>query len=397
MSINITQSDIEQALLNEAFTLYYQPKVNFLTGKVSGAEALIRWQDPEGGFISPSQFIPIAEEMGLITKITEQILPIAINMIQSLKEKGYDIPIAVNMSPIDFYSDKILELMKGALSAGRITPKDLKVELTETAALESQEIITSRLHMLADMGFELVMDDFGTGYSSIDLLSQLPFSGLKVDQGVVSRMAGSSKNLNIINMIINMARTLRMHVVAEGIEDYQSYRFLAYAGCIEAQGYWISKPLSFDEFYDFIDRKPQYPCSHIGMIYHAHLNNVYFRKCVLDAVMYKKCNTVNVMSSVVLPDIHFDPKKTRFGQWYFGLGQELAHYPNFIAMEEPHQKMHALGKRLCTTDQYDNVPEMIKEFNAVFEQVNFYLHALEGELVDYDTCQEWACNTGDVS
>ena len=165
MSIDIRLEDLEQAIEDKAFTLYYQPKVNFLTGRVSGAEALVRWNHPDDGFISPDIFIPLAEQNGKITQVTLQVISLAIEGIQSLKEQGFNLTIAVNTSPVDFMSDHILNLLQKALDEKKIIPQDLKIELTETAAFENDETIISNLNLLTTMGFELVMDDFGTGYS----------------------------------------------------------------------------------------------------------------------------------------------------------------------------------------------------------------------------------------
>ena len=386
--MKIIKKDIEQGLSEHAFELYYQPKVSFLTGRVSGAEALVRWNDPEKGFIPPDMFIPLAEKTGLITDITAQLIPIAIDMVQNLKEQGADISVAVNASPMDFVSDQILNLLQAALDEGKITPQDLQIELTETATLENKDRIIKRLHNLSEMGLKLVMDDFGTGYSSIDMLSQLPFSALKVDQGVVQRMACSTKNLNIVNMIINMARTLRMHVVAEGIENQHAYRFLAYAGCLEAQGYWISKPLASDEFQNLVQGNPHYPYTHLGMIYHAHMNNVYFRKSVLDAVLYMNCGVAQEMGSVTRPDIEFEPEKTRMGVWYYGIGQELSGRESFKAIEAPHHEMHKIGQTLFTGNGGDT-GALILKLNEAFEQVNHALHLLEAELIAEEPCKKW--------
>ena len=378
--VNLTKLDIEQALTNQEFELHYQPKVSFLRGEISGAECLIRWNHPKHGFVSPELFIPLAEEADLITAITAQIVSMAIDAVVELKAEGFEGSLATNTSPLDFQTDTILSILKQALDQKKITPRDLQIELTETATLDNQEQIMSRLGEVTDLGFKLVMDDFGTGYSSIDLLSQLPFSALKVDQGVIGRMAGSTKNLNIVNMIINMARTLRMDVVAEGIEDRSAYQFLAYAGCLEAQGYWISKPLPLSEFKALINKRPRYPSSHSGMIYHAHMNNVYFRKSVLDAVLFSNSNIDLDMASVADPDIQFEPRKTRLGQWYFGIGQELSDRPSFQAIEEPHRRMHELGAELLK-QKFSNSHEQILAFNASFEAVNKCLHVLEAELM----------------
>lgn len=382
--MNITKSDIEHALANQEFELHYQPKVNFLKGRISGAECLVRWIHPDRGLIPPDHFIPLAEKTGLISKITTQITLNAIDAVSTLQKDGFDGCLAINTSPLDFRTSEIIDILKNALEQNRISVHDVQIELTESATIDNQDEIFDRLNQLTDMGFKLVMDDFGTGYSSIDLLSQLPFSALKIDQGVIGRMAGSTKNLNIVNMVINIARTLRMDVVAEGIEDKNAYHFLAYAGCIEAQGYWISKPLTFDEFKIFLDSKPRYPSSHLGMIYHAHLNNVYFRKSVLDAVLYANGKIDLNMNSVANPDIHFEPKDTRLGQWYFGIGQELSDRPSFQAIEEPHRIMHEIGSRLLNSD-FENSHELILTFNNAFENVNEHLHLLEAELMNEES------------
>lgn len=378
--MDVTSQDIENALANQEFELQYQPKVSFLRGCISGAECLIRWNHREKGYIPPDHFIPLAEKTGLITQITAQICSMAINAIGELRAEGFDGALAINTSPLDFETSIIIDILQKAINEKEISPLDLQIELTETATLNHKERISSRLELLTDMGFKLVMDDFGTGYSSIDMLSQLPFSALKVDQGVISRMANSTKNLNIANMIINMARTLRMDVVAEGIEDKNAYQFLAYAGCLEAQGYWISKPLPFNEFKIFIKSNPQFPSSQLGMIYHAQLNNVYFRKSVLDAMLYVNSHTDLDMASVSNPDIHFEPKNTRLGQWYFGVGQELSSRENFRAIEEPHRKMHEIGQSLFKSN-FENPNDSIFAFNESFERVNKYLHLLETELM----------------
>ncbi len=382
--MNITTQEIEAALANQEFELQYQPKVNFLKGRISGAECLIRWNHPVKGFISPDEFIPLAEKAGLITDVTAQITLTAIRAIRDLRGSGFEGSLAINTSPLDFKTSVIIDILQNALVQKEISQHDLQVELTETATINNQDDILSRLHQLTDMGLKLVMDDFGTGYSSIDLLSLVPFSALKIDQGVIGRMAGSTKNLNIVNMVINMARTLRMDVVAEGIEDKSAYHFLAYAGCLEAQGYWISKPLTFDAFKDLVESNPCYPSSHLGMIYHAHMNNMYFRKSVLDATLYANCNIDLDMASVEKPDIHFEPKETRLGEWYFGIGQELSDRPHFQAIEEPHRRMHAIGEDLFNSN-FENSHEKILDFNESFEKVNQCLHLLEAELIAEET------------
>ena len=169
--MNITKQDIEHALANHEFELQYQPKVNFLKGRVSGAECLVRWKHPDKGFISPDHFIPLAENSGLITEITAQIVSMAISAINELKNEHFEGSLAINTSPLDFKNDKILDILRDALEQKTISPHDLQIELTETATLNNQDVILPRLHQITDLGLKLVMDDFGTGYSSIDSVS----------------------------------------------------------------------------------------------------------------------------------------------------------------------------------------------------------------------------------
>lgn len=394
-----TRKNIEKALEDGHFTLHYQPKVSFLTGSICGAEALLRWEDPVLGMIPPDEFIPVAEREGLIAEITAHIFPMAVRALQTLKGDGFDGSIAVNTSPLDFISGHIPLLIQDCLAHKQILPSDIQIELTETARVGDDRATLSHLYDLTSMGVPLIMDDFGTGYSSLDLLSQLPFSALKIDQGVIRRMAGSTKNLNIVNMMINVARTLRMHVVAEGIEDHHAYRFLACAGCMEAQGYWISKPLPFEEFKILVRGNPRWPSTHLGMIYHAQMNNAYFRKSVLDALLYASCGVKEEMASVTKPDIQFDPEKTRLGQWYYGAGQELNGKDRFKAIEAPHRRMHEIGELLFKNAYAGNsaqTEKLILKFNQAFEDVNRQLHLLEAALIAEEPCKKWQ-ETGNIA
>jgi len=382
--MDVKRNEIEQALAKEQFTLHYQPKVSLVTGEISGAEALVRWTDGDSRTISPDHFIPVAEEAGLISEITARLIPTAINTLKRLRDRGSHIGIALNTSANDFADTHIPSLLQQSVEHSGIAPERLQIEITETAKLDRDDAVYSRLHDLRDTGFQLIMDDFGTGYSSIDVLGRLPFSALKVDQGVINRMAGSAKNLNIVNMIINLARTLRMHVVAEGVEDGNTFRFLTYAGCAEAQGYWICRPLPEKEFLEFVQKKPRWPCSQLGMIYHAQMNNIYFHKSVLDAALYAACGIRNEMSSVTNPDIEFNPENTRLGEWYYGAGRELSDRLSFRAIEEPHRNMHEAGAHFlqnAATGQREKFSEILEDFNRQFELVSSALNRLQAELV----------------
>lgn len=382
--MDVKRNEIEQALAKEQFALHYQPKVSLVTGEITGAEALVRWTDDQYRTISPDHFIPIAEESGLISDITAHLIPTAITTLKTLCDRGSNISIALNTSADDFVDTRITSLLQQSMDRSGITPQRLQIEITETAKLDGDDAVSERLHDLRSSGFQLIMDDFGTGYASIDLLGRLPFSALKVDQGVINRMGGSAKNLNIVNMIINLARTLRMHVVAEGVEDSNAFRFLSYAGCAEAQGFWICRPLPEDEFLAFVRSGPRWPSSQLGMIYHAQMNNIYFHKSVLDAALYAACGIRDEMSAVTNPDIESSPESTRLGEWYYGAGQELRDRASFRAIEEPHRNMHDAGAQFlqqATEGRHEEFSRMLEDFNRQFELVSSALNSLQAELV----------------
>jgi len=284
MQHGLTQQALERAIENDELILYYQPKVSLLDGKVIGAEALVRWNVGEGEIISPSAFIPLAESSGLLHDLTVRLLDQVVDASVALRERVPGLALSMNVAPNDLQSQTISKRIKHFLDQKIIKPSDLQIEITESAVMVNFEQIKEDVVHLTDLGIDVLMDDFGTGYSSIDRLSQLPFSALKLDQGVVRRMGTSSQNLNVVKSSISMARELRMTSVAEGIESSATYHFLMANGCEEAQGFFISRPIALDEFMSFADTEHQFEGSQIGRIHQAVHNVLYYRKCIFDAV-----------------------------------------------------------------------------------------------------------------
>jgi diguanylate cyclase (GGDEF)-like protein len=243
------ENDLRCALSANQFVLYYQPQVN-QHGDIVGAEALIRWQDPQKGLISPCQFIPIAEETGLIVPIGQWVLETACAQIKAWEANPLTskLQLAINISARQFHQHNFIEQVLQTLIDQKINPNRLKFELTESVVLKDISDAITKMYTLRDAGLCFSMDDFGTGYSSLSYLTQLPLSQLKIDQSFVRNVGVKRGDAVIIQTIIGMAKNLDMEVIAEGVEREDQKEFLTRHGCKFFQGYLFGKPVPIKEF-----------------------------------------------------------------------------------------------------------------------------------------------------
>ncbi len=238
------EAALRKALTNNEFILYYQPKLNLVDGVITGVEALIRWESPELGMVSPVKFIPLAEETGLIMQIGEWALREACRANKSWQEQGYQpISVAVNLSPKQFRHQDIDHLVAMVLADTGLEPQYLELEITETAVMDNVEAAISRLRDIKEMGVHIAIDDFGTGYTSISYLKQFPVSVLKIDQSFIKGIPNNPNDLAITAAVIALAHSLDIKVVAEGVETSEQLQYLADHDCDIVQGYYLSRPL----------------------------------------------------------------------------------------------------------------------------------------------------------
>jgi diguanylate cyclase (GGDEF)-like protein len=243
------ETQLRRALEREELMLYYQPKVHIASGRIVGAEALVRWQHPERGLVMPGDFVLLAEETGLITPLGEYVLRAACRQSAQWRAAGYEVPrISVNVSSHQFRQSAIVAVMESALRDAGSRVEDLTLELTEGTLMENTDQNVQTLQRLKAIGAKLSMDDFGTGYSSLSYLSRLPLDEIKIDRSFVMQVVNPGDRCAIITAIIAMAHSLELSVVAEGIETEAQLAFLAANGCDEYQGYLKSKPIPADDF-----------------------------------------------------------------------------------------------------------------------------------------------------
>jgi diguanylate cyclase (GGDEF)-like protein len=253
-SVQIEKALVQAISRNELYLLY-QPKIEVTTGKISGVEALLRWNHPELGHISPVEFIPIAEEKDLICELGDWVLKEACAQSVEWNDKNQQpMKIAVNISPLQFSKEDFLTRLKEIIGETKMDPRDLELEITESSSLAFEEQVGIKLNQIKEMGISISLDDFGTGYSSFKHLNQLPIEVLKIDKSFVDQLIGNSDQESIVRSMIQLGHNLNMKVLVEGVESKSQVDWLTRESCDLIQGYYYSKPVSPNEILEMLQQ-----------------------------------------------------------------------------------------------------------------------------------------------
>ena len=244
---------LRQALQNDALQLKYQPKIDLVSRQVVGVEALARWSDPELGEVLPARFIQVAEESGAIVPLGAWVLEHAVAQAAGWKRSGFKLPVAINISAVEFNQSGFVRLIENALQRHGLSGEYLELELTESILVVDVNEAMSRLHALRELGVRLSIDDFGTGYSSLTYLKRFPVERLKIDQSFVADIPGNPEDEAIATAVIELGKALKLKVTAEGVEREAQLDFLCARGCHEAQGFYFAKALSPQQLTDHFD------------------------------------------------------------------------------------------------------------------------------------------------
>ncbi|UOP08757.1 putative bifunctional diguanylate cyclase/phosphodiesterase [Pseudomonas palleroniana] len=243
------ESAIRQALERDEFVLHYQPKLDLKSGHIVGAEALIRWFQPRSGWVSPGEFIPVAEDCGLIVPLTKWVLRRACEQAQAWNALGLNpLSISVNISSIDFRQRDFVENLAAILKQTGLPPAQLELEITESVLMQSVDTTVITLNRIKAMGVRLALDDFGTGYSSLSYLRRFPIDVLKIDQSFIRGLIVNNQDAQLISAIIGMGKSLDLNIIAEGVESLEQLKFLQAERCEEGQGFLFSKAVPAQEF-----------------------------------------------------------------------------------------------------------------------------------------------------
>jgi len=246
-------SELRHAIDRNELELYYQPKVSIQTGLLYGVEALVRWHHPSHGFISPDEFIPMAERTRMIKPLTLWVLKEAFKQCSKWRSQGKALIVSVNLSAKDLHDPELPDLIAGVAASTAVNPDWIVLEITEGSVMTDPDATLSILRRLDDMGYQLSIDDFGTGYSSLAYLKEMPLAELKIDRSFVQDIMISENDDVIVNATINLAHNLGLHVTAEGVETEEVFDKLKDYGCDIAQGFLLSKPIAVKDFNDWMD------------------------------------------------------------------------------------------------------------------------------------------------
>ncbi len=337
---------IREAMVDREFLLHYQPKVNMRTGEVVGAEALIRWQHPEQGLLSPIYFLPIIEEQPLAVELGEWVIDTALTQMETWLAQGLDLPVSVNIGARQLQHQDFVERLGELLAAHPdIGPDHLELEVLETSALEDMFQVSEIMRSCKRIGVSFALDDFGTGYSSLTYLKHLPAASLKIDRAFVRDMLDDPDDLAILEGILGMSAAFRRQVIAEGVETREHGELLLRLGCELAQGYGIARPMPAAQMPQWIagwQPHPSWETQHrisrddLSLLFASMEHRAWIR--ALEEHIRDQHNEPPPL----------DHTECRFGQWLKGQGEKRygaeAVFPPLVSL---HQQIHRIGERLC--------------------------------------------------
>jgi diguanylate cyclase (GGDEF)-like protein len=353
---------LAQALQDQEFVLFYQPKVDMRRGQVFGAEALIRWQHPERGLLPPSEFLPVIEESELSVDLGQWVIDQALQQLQIWARQGISLSLSINISAQHLQRQDFMQHLKQSLANyPDVSPNRLELEVLETSALADLTHVSAVIVECQLMGMAFALDDFGTGYASLSYLRRLPAKVLKIDQVFVRDMLDDKEDMAIVEGVVALAKTFNRTVIAEGVESAEQGILLMHLGCHLAQGYGIARPMSIEKFILWLT---QYQPSHAWLQAASIQYDVADLPLMMAMAAFgdwiEKLRThVSTPTSdgTTLPPM--DPAQCRFGRWYHRAGK--LHYGDaaeFQTLGTLHEQIHALAHQLATAYNHENNAEV---------------------------------------
>jgi len=379
---NITLTSLCKALTNGEFFYFYQPIISLESGTVCGAEALIRWKQPDGSIVMPASFIPLAENTGFIAEMTQELLP---SLLDDLAQINADAPstyIHFNLSTADLKTSGLADSLFKQISQKRIEPGRFRVEIVEDVFMPPVPRVGETIAQLNSNGIPVVLNDFSAGYTTLNVLSQLPLTAIKLALNIVQRAITSRKDFRILRHLVNMGHQLDLEIIAEGVETEEMYDLTLSTGSTSAQGYYFSYPLSLADYLVLLRKEPFWLNYPFGVEYLTQIDLIDFRRDVIRAALtiskYKK-EEIRQRALARLPELDF--RKSDLGVWFSSVGQEWKGKPGFERLQEEHQRMHKTAIRLIQATlldaSQDTVFQLIDLLSEQSSQIAQFLHETE--------------------
>jgi diguanylate cyclase (GGDEF)-like protein/PAS domain S-box-containing protein len=385
---------IRRALAENQFRLFYQPKVNIRTGKVIGAEALIRWQHPDGGLIHLDEMLAAIANTDITETLDRWVINAVLKQMTAWATQGMSLPISVNISPDNLQRPEFVDQLAAALAAHpAVAPSLIELEVVESAAIDEPRRIRDVIDACHKLGVTFSLDDFGTGYSCLANLRRLPVDGLKIDQTFVRDMLDDSNDLAIVEGVIALAQVFQSHVIAEGVETTEHAIMLMRLGCDIVQGFGIARPMPADDLPGWVGRFKPDPQWSLWADTHWELSDFPLLVAQYDHVRWVKRVVMSVDQPVGRLDEHevADKHACRFGHWYDHHGRQ--HYgdmPEFTALDGIHGRVHEIGTRMMRlhgegrTDEARQLsPQLLQLKDSILAQ----LHELQTAVTRHHATQ----------
>lgn len=372
------RSRVEMALERGEFLLHYQPKVNMRTGKVVGAEALIRWQHPVRGLLPPIEFLPLIENSDFEISLSKWVITQALVQMAIWQKQELTLTVSVNLPARHLQSEGFTAFIASSIANNpMLSASHFELEILETVALWDIVSVTQTMKACRELGVHFSIDDFGTGYASLAYLRRLPAETIKIDQGFVRDMLIDPDDLSIVEGVINLADSFQKKVIAEGVETIAHCTMLLHMGCDLAQGYGIARPMAAEQLPDWIRNFRADPAwAHAGNLQLSRQNT---------ALVFAEAEHRRWLAALVafveeknLADPTLDLEECRFSEWLHGYGQSTySHLAKFSAVESNHSAIHVLGKNLaylCTLNQYSEARDRLPELSDLVDNFIKSLH-----------------------
>jgi EAL domain-containing protein (putative c-di-GMP-specific phosphodiesterase class I) len=379
---NITLTSLCKALTNGEFFYFYQPIISLDSGTIRGAEALIRWKQPDGSIVMPASFIPLAENTGFITEMTQELLP---SLLDDLAQINADAPstyVHFNLSAADLKTSGLADSLSRKITQKRIEPGRFRVEIVEDVFMPPVPRVEETIAQLHLSGIPVVLNDFSAGYTTLNGLSRLPLTAIKLALNIVQRATTSRKDFRILRHLVNMGHQLELEIIAEGVETEEMYDLTLSTGSTAAQGYYFSYPLSLPEYLALLRKNSLWSNYPFGVEYLTQIDLIDFRRDVIRAALtiskYKK-EEVRQRALSRLPEL--DNRKSDLGAWFSSGRQEWKSKPGFEKLQKDHQQMYKTANCLIQAALLDNTQEdifqLIDLLSKQSSQIAQFLHEIE--------------------